>query len=192
MLHSIAYIAQLCEQYWNAGLGPPAARVCVTLAAWASDSEYGPTWVGGRCGNSHLAECSAIRSVAFPRLQRTAVATAVLYRSSPRDRVYRDGLQTRMMVTSHGHGPVAKARLTVIRRLLGRSRPKSHAAASRPPGRLGDSIALRAQCSSQGPAAQVGAARPRWSRALIRPRLQRCLFWRCPEDLAMRRLFRLE
>ena len=41
----------------------------------------GPARVGGRCGNRHLAECSAIpsRSVKFLRLQRTAVETAVLY-----------------------------------------------------------------------------------------------------------------
>ena len=51
------------------------------VTAWAS----GPARVGGRCENYHLAECSAIRSVVFLRLQRTAVATAVLYRASPRD-----------------------------------------------------------------------------------------------------------
>ena len=52
-------------------------------------SSPGPALVGGRYGNtsSHLAECSVIqvRSVTFLSLQRTAVATAVLYRESPRD-----------------------------------------------------------------------------------------------------------
>ena len=45
-------------------------RHLANVTAWAS----GPARVGGRCGNGHLAECSAIRSVAFLRLPRTAVA----------------------------------------------------------------------------------------------------------------------
>ena len=71
----------------SAGPGPATLTFSWSVARhslgvrWAS----GPARVGGRCGNYHLAECSAIRSVAFLRLQRTAVATAVLYRASPRD-----------------------------------------------------------------------------------------------------------
>ena len=51
------------------------------VTGWA----FGPARVGGRCGNRHLEDCSVIRSVAFLWLQRTAVATAVLYRASPID-----------------------------------------------------------------------------------------------------------
>ena len=54
-------------------LGPPTLTFSL-VGGWAS----GPARVGGRCGNSHLAD-------AFLRLQRTAVVTAVLYRASPRD-----------------------------------------------------------------------------------------------------------
>ena len=67
----------------------PGARVTQSLELAVDLRLPGPPpGPARRCGNCHLAlaECSAIRSVAFLRLQRTAVATAVLlYSASPRD-----------------------------------------------------------------------------------------------------------
>ena len=54
----------------GAGPGPGSEALDVTATP-------GPARVGGRCGNCHFAEFFAIRSVAFLRLQRTAIATAV-------------------------------------------------------------------------------------------------------------------
>ena len=70
------------------GSGPPLwpAPSTLTFSLVGGSSQSGPpARVGGHCGNCDLGECFVIRSVAFLRLQRKAVATAVLYRASPRD-----------------------------------------------------------------------------------------------------------